>query len=267
MKNVFRVVALLVAVGLVSAVEAKTTKYEVTNLQSYNGWINFPGLELNNATSAILTVSRTPPSPEPKIVSLEISFPKAAKLTATNFKLIDGSKYRAVVAGAWIYKEVIIDLNGFSVDASIHVEGYVSERTAYINPISDTQNPTASIFNLQGMLNDVTATKIVDQEVLILASKKLTLSLKDRLIYQSQPRAEGFAIDALWYGRGTKTLFLPASVPREQFDTIDAVGIVIAGDINDPVVSVKFKDFNGYESESPQVRLRDLLDQTFRSTP
>ncbi|RYY03652.1 MAG: hypothetical protein EOO53_07045 [Gammaproteobacteria bacterium] len=267
MKNIIGVMALLVALGSVAIAEAKTTRYELSNARSSQGWINYPGLDFNNVTSAVLIVTKTPPAIEPKIVSLEVTFPNMAKLTATNFKLIEGRRYRALVAGAWIYKEVIVDLDSFQLDAPIHFGVFVSERTAFINPVSDNQSLNASLFTLNGLLTDVTATKVVDQEILTVANKKLTLSLRDRLIYQAQPRAEGFAIDALWYGKGAKTLIIPAPVPRDFFDNIDVVGIAISGTASDPLISVKFKDYNGGESQSPQVRLRDLLDQNYGPTP
>ncbi|RYZ87767.1 MAG: hypothetical protein EOP04_10955, partial [Proteobacteria bacterium] len=206
MKSIFRVMALLAAVGLVSAVEAKTTKYELIDVDSSAGWIHYPGLELDRPTSAILTVSRTPPIIEPKIVSLEISFPKAAKLLATNFKQIEGTqKYRALVPGAWVYKEVIVDINNFLIGEFFNAEVFVSERAAFINPIADQQTGPL-LFRVGGMLNDITPTRVVDQEILTVSAKKLTLSLRDRLVYNRSTSAEGFAIDALWYGKGTKTL-------------------------------------------------------------
>jgi hypothetical protein len=270
MKTIFRVMALLIAVGMISTVEAKTTKYELINLSSQNGDGGnalYPGLQFYQATSATLTVTTIAPDFEPKISLLEVTFPNAAKFKATNFKLIEGTKYRAYVADAWVYRELIVDLD-FNAAGPVMIQTYISDRVGFIKPATNAQSfPPITLFSVFGSLNDITPTRVVDQKVLTVAGKKLILSLRDRLLLNGQFIPEGFAVDALWYGKGTKTLVLPAPFGRDMFDKVEVVALVIDGNINDPVVSVKFKDPNGNEIPSSPIRLRDLLDQAYGPTP
>jgi hypothetical protein len=268
MKTILRVMALLTAVGMISTVEAKTTKYELVNLFSQSGDSNiiYPGLQFFTVTSATLTVTTNPPEPETKITLLEVTFPNSAKFRATNFKLIEGTKYRAYVADAWVYRELMIDVD-FNPNGPLIVEVYISDRVGFVKSTVNTQTlPPIMLFGVRGDLNDITPTKVVDQKTLTVAGRKLILSLRDRLVLNGQFTSEGFAVDALWYGRGTKTLILPAPFGRDMFDKVEVTALVIDGNINDPVISVKFKDLNGNEIPSNPVILRNLLDQAYGPT-
>lgn len=267
MKTIFRIVTLLAAVCAVSIANAKTSKYELININS-NSTLTLPGLELNNITSAILTVTKNAPNFEPNLVSLELNFPNADKLTATNFKSADGYKYRAIVPDTWIYREVIVDIRDFRVDNPLSIEVRIADRTNYINPLSNGQAPFSSpLINVLGELNEITPTRIIDQQALTVAGKKLTLSLRDRVLFRVHEPLQKFSIDAVWAGKGAKTLSVPADVPSDAVDTLDVIALVIDENGNDPMLSIKFKESHGFEITSQMVRLHDLLDQAYGPTP
>jgi hypothetical protein len=271
MKIFIRSATLLFSLFIFSAVEAKTVKYDLTELNSAPGLVQYPRLDLFGAKSAILTITKTPPSIEAQLTSLEITFPNAAKLIATNFKLIDGNKYRAIVPGVWVYKEVIVELDAVPFEPRLpaRINVFVSERTAFINPQAEIPNPGALLFSAFGIMRDITPTRIVDTASVIVNTKKVTLSLKDRLAINDLGRGvpEGFVVDALWYGRGVKTLYLVAPVPRPEFDNIEVVGLIVDGTTEtDFQVSVKFKDRNGFEMISPRMLLKPLLDEAYGPT-
>ncbi len=271
MKFFIRSIALLLAISVFTSVEAKTIKYELTQLNSSGGNIQYPGLDFFGAKSAILTITKTPPSIEAQLTSLEITFPNAAKLTANNFKLIEGNRYRAIVNGAWVYKEVIVELDPvqFEPRMSIMVNVFVSERTAFINPQAESSNRGALLLMAFGSMRDITPTRIVDTSSVLMGNKKVTLSLRDRLGVNESGHMvpDGFVVDALWYGKGVKTLYFIAPIPRQEFDNIEVLGLVVEGltDAN-LFVSIKFKDRNGFEMTSLPMRLKDLLDEVYGSS-
>lgn len=267
MKTIFRIMVLLIAVGMISTVEAKTTKYELLNLSSQLGNALYPELPFYGATSAALTVTTNAPDPETKINLLEVTFPNTAKFRATNFKWIEGTKYRAYVADAWIYRELMVDVDLNVNGGPLMIQVYISDRVGFVKPPVNAQPlPPIMLFSVYGMLNDVTPTRVVDQKVLTVAGKKLILSLRDRLSLNGQFIPEGFAVDALWYGKGTKTLILPAPFGRDMFDSVEVVALVVDENTSDPMISVKFKDPSGNENASYSARLHDLLDQSYGPT-
>ena len=266
MKVFIRSFILLLALFAFASVEAKTLKYALTQLNSHNGMFQYPGLDFFGAKSVILTITKTPPSIEAQLTSLEITFPNAAKLTATNFKLIEGRKYRAIVSGAWVYKEIIVELENvlFEPNARAMVNVFVSERTAFINP--QVENQGLPLFTASGNMRDITPTRIVDTSSAVVSTKKVILSLKDRLGIRESGFgvSEGFVVDALWYGRGVKTLYFVAPVSRQEFDNIEVIGLVVEGTTDaDLFVSIKFKDPTGFELISPRMRLKQLLDEAY----
>jgi len=269
--NVFtRLLTLCLAVFAVSA-EAKTSKYELeTPFSSGSGYVNYPRLDLFNAKSVVYTVNRNGTSLDAQLASLEITFPSAAKLTATNFKLVD-NKYRAIVSGAWIYKEIIVEVEvpPFFSRGTSRINAYVSERTAFIDPQTDNQNPGGLLFSISGEIRDITPVRIVDNASIVIGGKKVTLSLRDRLQIYPGPWTgtyipDGFVVDVLWYGRGTKSIYVQAPVPPPEFDAIEVIAIVLNGTTDfDRTISFKYKDRSGIEITTSAVLLKGLLDQAY----
>ncbi len=271
MKFLIRSITLFLAMSLFVSVQAKTIKYDLVQLNSHSGTIQYPGLDFLGAKSAILTITKVAPLFEAQLTSLEITFPNAAKLMATNFKLIEGNRYRAIVNGAWVYKEIIVELDPVQFEPNKHamIHVFVSERTAFINPQLEIPNRSALLFDAFGIMRDITPTRVVDTASVVVANKKVILSLKDRLGVRESGVGfpDGFVVDALWYGRGVKTLYLGAPIAPWDFDSVEVIDLIVEGTTDtDLVVSVKFKDRNGSEMISQRMPLKHLLDEAYGPT-
>lgn len=260
---------------------AKTFKYDLTAIQSFQGPIHYPNLDFNHAKSAIFTVNKDPLSPDVQISSLELNFPTAAKLTATGFKQVEHNLYRAVVNDVWIYRQVIVDVRDVDFNNPLRrsgiIEVYLSEKSVFINPENDMDFRGEPLFMVNGVLRDLTTSRIADTAITTIESKKLTLSLKDLLSFapheaQVNGAREGFVIDALWQGKGQKTIFVPAIVPLEEFDRYTAIGLVLT-ERESPFgkeifYSIKFKeDGNTQELMTPEQPLKPLIDSAFGTAP
>lgn len=255
---------------------AKTFKYDLLDVHSSNGVIHYPELDFDQVKSAVLTINKDPLSPDVQISSVEITFPNAAKLLATGFKKTEFGTWRAAVNDAWIYRQVIVEVretdfnNAGPMPVSISVS--VSEKSVFIQPEEDPKGHP--LFNVEGVLRDITTNKIVDTESVIIDGKRLNLSLKENLSFaapdvQINGTREGFVIDTLWMGKGQKTLYVPAPVPQSEFDRYTAIGLVME-EVNGPVgkeyfFSVKFTDSTGGEQLTPNLPLKYLLDTAYNS--
>lgn len=269
MKIFIRSISLVLILFSVASAQAKTFKYDLIQMGSNPGPVRYEGLEFYNPSSAILTIVNTPPSTEIKL-AVEISFPKAAKLFATNFKSIDGSKYRAVVNDVWIYKEVIVEVENMPVRIGhpVEIKVFVSERSAFNNPVADNEpNYRSALFHVSGQIRDITPTRTVDTLTTTVFNKKLILSLKDRLVFNPEERRESFAIEATWYGKGTKTLYLPAPVQPSEFDDVEAIALNIRGGTpENPLVEVTYKTSDNREMPSEIRSLQELLSKAYGSS-
>ena len=253
---------------------AKTFKYDLLNVHSANGFVHYPELDFNAVKSAVLTVNKDPHSPEVQISSVEVTFPNAAKLLATGFKQTELGTWRAVVNDVWIYRQVIVDIRDIDFNHAmpnpVSIEVSVSEKSDFIRPEADSgRHP---LFHVDGILRDITASKVVDTASAIVEGKRVNLSLKENLSFASPdaqvngPR-EGFVVDALWMGKGQKTLYIPAPVPNSEFDRYSAIALVLE-ELNGPegkeyAFSIKFVDASGGETQTPFQPLKPLLDAAF----
>lgn len=266
MKIFIRSISFLLLVVSIASAEAKTIKYELTNAYVSSGSVRYEGLEFSNPSAVVLTIAKTPPSTEIKL-AVEISFPKAAKLFATNFKLVDGSKYRAIVSDVWIYKEVIVEVDSIPLQPNqpVQIHVFVSERSAFNNPVADNQpNPQSTLFHLMGQARDITPTRTVDSLTSTIYNKKVILALKDRLAFDVSEGRGAFAIDATWYGKGSKTLYFPADISAYEYDDVEAIALTIqGGPPEDPVIAVTFKSIDGHERFSRFLTLQELLVRAY----
>lgn len=256
-------------------VYAKTFKYELNNVHSGNGVVTYPGLDFGQARSAIFTVNRDPLSPDVQLTSLEITFPTAAKLVATGFKRIDHDTYRAVVNDQWIYRQIFIDVRGVDFNrpnfGAPMVEAFISEKSVFVQPENDQTGEHLFMVHGPG-LTDVTQSRVADTASVIMAGKRLTLSLKNILSYAPtnapvNGSREGFVVDALWMGKGQKTIYIPAPAPIEEFDSFEAIGIHIneqaAPHGSEYALVIKYKDRHGNEMLTPELPLTLFLQEAY----
>src|SRR5690606_32438690 len=79
----------------------------------------------------------------------------------------------------------------------------------------------------QGLLKDVTPTKVADTNFAIINGKRVNLSLKDRLFIDGSAPRFGIAIEAVWQGQGSRTLYIDPPVPIPQFDFAEPIALII----------------------------------------
>jgi hypothetical protein len=267
---------LLLSAGLALAsltAQAKTYTYDLRNITS-GGPPVYPGLDLNGATAAVLNIYRAPGNPQVELRSLEISFPMAGKLRTGVFKQLDGQRYRALVGGAWVFKEVIVELDtpsGWVPGTQLHARVLVTDQVSFLNP--EVQNQGVTLAHLQGELRDITYSPTIDSVSTLLDTKRVTLNLRDRLsaplpgsTFVPLPREPSFVLDTLWMGRGQKLLYVPAFVPWMDMERIEPIGLVLEGPAADPQLRIRIRDLGiglGQEVLLPGQPLRQLLQQQF----
>ncbi|MEY4589480.1 MAG: hypothetical protein RL497_1556 [Pseudomonadota bacterium] len=259
-----KTLAAALLMGLASMGQAKTYVYDLANVNSFPGPVNYPGLDLFGAKSVVMTVNRTANNPEPEIRAMEITFPNAAKLRVGGFKRVDGNRYRALVGGAWVFKEVIVQLEGnpdLQVNTPAHISIMVSEQTSNLNP--EALNQGTPLANVDGIVRDITALTTMDTAAATIDGKRVSLSLKDRLgVSSTNSGAQGFIVDTLWLGRGQRLMYVPAPFGPFDWDRIEPVGLVLEGASSDPMLRVRFRD-GAAEVLTPPMPLRTLLQATF----
>lgn len=266
MNIVKKALSAAVIFSLASIAQAKTYTYDLANVMSAPGPVMYPGLDLNRVKSAILTVNRNP-GETPEIRSLEITFPNAGKLRTGVFKRLDDGRYRAIVSNAWVFKEIIVQLEGnpeLFTNSPAFISVLVSETTSNLNP--EAMNQGSRLFDVQGIVRDITNMATVDTAAIMLDGKRLSLNLKDRLGVSATNGQQGFILDAQWMGRGQKLIYIPGPFGPNEWDRIDPIAIVLEGPTTDPTIHVRFKD-NGNEQMSPAIPLRVIMQENFPSNP
>ena len=273
MKLSLHTTLLVSAILAATTAHAKTFKYELTDINSNNGVIQYPGLDFNGATAATLTVEQDAPGAEPQIKSLVIEFPHANNLVVRDFKH-DGGEYRALVNNAWIYRQVAVtlhspDLNPYN-HAPVNIDVSVSEQEGFINNGSGSAQPAQPLLMTFGMLTDITPAKTVDTASVVIGGKRLNLALRSNLSTPapfSGSGEGGFIVEANWMGKGAQTLYVPSSVPREAFGFISPVSLKLDA-LEGPngieyMLSITAKDHNGAEMPTQYFPLNDLLMQAY----
>lgn len=252
---------------------AKTFTYEVKDLMSHNGTISYPGLDFNAASSAVLTVYQASAETEPQIETLKLSFPNATTLVVRDFKKVDGMIHRAVVDDAWIYRQLIVNVHGSDLNPynnnQFHIEVKVSEKAGFINTAGEERGET--VLMAFGMLQDITPAKVADVASAIVDGKRVNLSLSSKLGVPVTGGEGGFIIDANWFGKGQKKLYVNSGFPQQHFGFIEPIRLVIEEvdlpDGKDQLITLFAKDPMGGEIAAPSVRLRELLDQAYGPQP
>jgi hypothetical protein len=159
-----------------------------------------------------------------------------------------------------------------AIQQPITIDVSISEKSVFIQPEADPKGQP--LFHVDGLLRDITASKVVDTASAIVGGKRVNLSLKENLSFATPdaqingPR-EGFVIDALWLGKGQKTFYVPAPVPTSEFDRYTAIALVVeelSGSVEkEYAFSVKFVDASGGETQTPWQPLKPLLDAAYNS--
>jgi len=261
-------VTILISALLVSTVQAKTFKYEVQGLSSFNGIINYPGLDFNSATSATLTIEQKSQDDIAIITNFSINFLNSDSLSVKNFSGTS-TPYKATVNSAWVYRKLNVEIDGFDVNSpsghGININVLVAEANSFINNDVNVGQP---LFFANGFLVDVTPSKVVDTSATKVNGDRLRLSLRSglKIIPEVSPESQ-FVINSVWFGNGSEDLYLPSGAPSNlaRFLTPYKINLTsVTGSQGDEYfISVSSRDDNGFEIESPQILLQDLLNQAY----
>ncbi|WP_226649449.1 hypothetical protein [Microbulbifer variabilis] len=271
LRNTIKTIA--VSVALISfGAQAKTFKYELQDLHSSNGEIQYPGLNLNDASSVVLTVEQADNSVPAMLTSLEINFPYAPSLSVSNFKAGDqGWRYYSTVDDAWVFRQLDIAIDGFNAgnpnNAMVHIEGFVSEAEDFIGE-ERSLNFDQRLFSANGQLVDVTPSKVIDVKSLTVDGSQVELSLRDNPAVDpnSSNGDMAFVIELLWFGEGKEVFHFHAPYGDESkfFEAYKLEVSTMPGpDGDETAVSIKAKDAQGMEFETHHIYLKDVLREAY----
>ncbi|WP_444909363.1 hypothetical protein [Microbulbifer sp. TRSA005] len=270
-RNTIKIVAVSVAL-LAFGAQAKTFKYELQDLHSSNGEIQYPGLNLNGASSVILTVDQASHSVPAMLTSLEINFPHAPGLLIGNFKADDqGWRFYSTVDDVWVYRQLDIAVDGFNAgnpnNAMVHIEGFVSEVENFIGK-ERSLNFEQRLFSVHGQLVDATPSKVVDVKSFTVDGSQVELSLKDNPAVDpnSSNGDMAFVIELLWLGEGKEVFHFHAPYGDESkfFEAYKLEVSTMPGpDGDETAVSIKAKDAQGMEFETHHIYLKDMLREAY----
>ncbi|WP_445361554.1 hypothetical protein ACJJIL_07315 [Microbulbifer sp. EKSA005] len=270
-RNAIKTAAVSVALVAFGA-QAKTFKYELQNLHSSNGEMQYPGLDLNDASSVILTIDQADHSAPATVTSLEVNFPYAPSLSVNDIKADDQSwRYYATVEDAWVYRQLDITIDGLDVgnpnNAMIHVEGFVSEAANFIGE-ERSLNSDQRLFSVHGELFDVTPSKVVDVKSFTVDGSHVELSLRDNptIDPNSNYGDMAFVIELLWFGEGKENFHfhVPFGDESKFFEAYKLEVSTIPGPNGDETsISIKAKDAQGMEFETHHMYLEDMLRDAY----
>ncbi|WMS87942.1 hypothetical protein [Pleionea litopenaei] len=269
MKKILSIGALLAASTLSLHSAAETFIYQVENL-GVNTQSAYPNLDLNQLKSIRVIVEKDSWNDEGQIKRMDLDFENATDLTITNFSS-EFTTYRAIVNGAWVYKQVAAELNVYGPindSTSFDLKLHVVEQTSNLN------NPAESyglqILQALGNFKDMTPNKLADASNVTVDGKRLNLKLFQKA--ETGMNGEGFRIDASWLGHGDRTLFLNAPFAPPEYGRFKAIAIdlnsVTLPDGNvDHQIQVRYEDEFGAQMTSGYEPLQYLLDVAYPPQP
>ena len=262
-----------------SLATANTTQYEIY-YPGHGSTAPFPSLDLNDLEVIKVQASSSHYEPVQSIDQLELVFKNATNLVAKNFKKDDNGynpsgthTYKAVVSDMWVYSKVIVKVmtNGpIAGGKDLYVELEVAEMTFELN---DPQYSNGlSIFQANGILNDVTPVVISDIENLTYQNDQLSLSLQQKPKFD-EFTGEGFKITANWMGHGERTLSIPTPFSSEEYSFYKAAGLEVRSEtLPDGFVihefRIKYEDMPGGYMQYTNFEPLDMyMDQAYQSNP
>ncbi len=266
MRTITKTLSTLLLLGSTYAA-ADTFKYEVP-YPSSNYSPTYPNLDLSGLEKLNITTTNSEFDPQQKLNRVEFIFPRASNLIVNNFTK-EGSTYRAIVSGAWVYKSVLVEIEApdpLSMDSPLSTRVYVIENQ---NNLNNTQAIGLQTLEASGNLIDVTPNALADREQLLVDNKTLILKLFQRPVRDID--GQGFKVSALWLGKGEKNFYIPAPFPLPEYHNYKTIGIKIETHTypegqEDHFISIHYTDQNGMQHETPLEPLRLYLNQAFPPT-
>ena len=233
--------------------------------QSYNSV--YPNLDLNDLQKIRLDTTKHGSELLPVINRLTLDFANASDLVVNGFARQDNT-YRALVNGAWVYKQILVEVeapSSLNGQADINVRLYVVEQSNQLNGV--TESTGFQMFQASGNLLDVTPNRLADKSIVNVDAKRLILKL-----FQNPVSAEsgdfGFQVQATWLGHGEATFLIAAPFGVAESSANDAVALRVepidpSADVLEFQVAVEFIDGAGILSSTDWVPLRDYLTAGF----
>lgn len=258
------------AIFIVSAcstlAQADVFNYEVF-APSHTATTVYPGLDLNGLEKIVVRAENSDFDPEIKITRLQLAFPNATDLIVNNLTLNSSGTYRGVVNGAWVYKQVAVEVDApqpITPQSQINVRLFIVEHQSNIN------HPEMSfgyqILDANGILEDVSPNRLADTNAVTVDNERLILRLFKRA--QSSYQGQGFKVETNWLGNGERTLYLPAPFTPEEYHRYSAVGIDIdtfthPDGLEEHNFQIRYEDEFGTVQTTPLEPLRPYLDTAY----
>ncbi|WP_096085407.1 hypothetical protein [Agaribacterium haliotis] len=248
------------------SVLAEQNKYEVLH-PSVNYQPFYPGLDLNQLESMELSTESSEHSPEDKLTQLKLEFRNATDLVAKNFSY-DGANYRAIVNGAWVYKQVLVEVSG----PEIHADGPVNVRLYVVEQQSNLNNPGhsfgAELLSAEGHAEDITPNALADATTIKMQGKNLNLRLYKRIERDRMSGQQGFKVETRWLGHGDRAFYVAAPFPAPEAERFTAIGLDIQSEIlpegeTEFLFQIRYEDEFGGQTTTPLEPLRPYLDQAY----
>ena len=261
------------ALTLSSITLANATVYDL-QIDSSFSFPPFPGLDLHDPSSAVLTASVNN-NGELDLARLEIVFPRATNLVVSGFKSSGNSPvFRGVKNNAWVYRQVMIEVDlppygPIFYDTPVSIRGYVVANASNLNNLADAQN--VMIFDLQARVQARIPRKLADTARVNIAGKAVNMRLYQSIApVTSGPNSGqfGFDLNINWLGNGEKDVIDSSFAPCPPGDCkAIAINVTPVPDLPigeyDWIYEIEYEDMYGGRNVTPPQSLRMLLDQHF----
>ncbi len=221
----FRLISSIIVllVFYTNAIFAENKQYKLGEPRLTQVYNTYPSLDffgtVNVEIKATSNLNENTLTPE----RLELNFQNANKFVARNFRLI-GDNYRAVVQNAWVFRQVMVELNSVDLmNGQLNLKLYVVENMSQIDSISESFGP--ELLGLSGPIVDITPNPVADSLNVRYQDKRLQLKLLKNPVYRG-PEI-GFEIKSMWHGHGEQVLYVPIYNGQESSITYKAISFTV----------------------------------------
>jgi len=245
--SIFTSFIALMVLSCFSAASIET--YQFQNAGSY-AFPLYPGLNLEGSVNGKVVIDRTDQYTI-KINRIEIEFPNANNLVLTQFKGSDRS-YHTVSQRGWVFKKIMVTAElDPQMPNHIFIRGFVVENDNQLNAPDAPEGQM--LFDIASDLENVTPNPLADSVSTMVDGKRAYIKLYQNPIMLNQTPDHYFVFDVNHLGHGSYRNYLRA------LGGATAVALVLKDIDGEPVYAVRFKDVNGYESETSFERLDTLV--------
>ncbi len=197
----------------------------------------------------------------PTLTRLELVFPYADNLIATNFKKSD-NKLTAVVRNIWVFREVLVELENDDLMNRKHVKVklYLVENQNLLNSATSFIDVGPVMFNASAELVDITPNPVADVVTTVVDGKRAILTL-----YKNPVDENKFQVKIKWLGHGEEIVL----IDKVYYDNFDAYAINLRSDYPMPdekrqLISISYTiDDSTHERRTEEIDLEELMRGSF----